>query len=136
MKGKIWGGMIALLFFISCNDTDIPNVNGMWQLKTIEDENHVISPIDTIFYSFQRQAIFSYTILHEKENVAATAEILFGYVNFPSDKKMLIQLDKRYHVLQSKTFWNDSVVTYDILQLSAKKMVLSEDNKIYSFVKY
>ena len=136
MNGKIWGGMIVLLFFISCNDSDLPNVNGMWQLKTIEDENHVISPIDTIFYSFQRQAIFAYTILQEKENAAATAEVLYGYVDFPSDKKMIIQLDNRYHVIQSKTFWNDTIVTYDILRLDAKKMVLSEDNKIYSFIKH
>ena len=136
MNGKIWGGMIALLFFISCNDPDLPNVNGMWQLKTIEDENHVISQVDTIFYSFQRQAIFAYTILYEKENEAPTADVLYGYVNFPSDKQMILQLDKRYHPLKHRTLWNDTIITYDILQLSAKKMVLSEDNKIYSFVKH
>ncbi|GHT77642.1 hypothetical protein AGMMS50262_19200 [Bacteroidia bacterium] len=137
MKKKIGWGMLFLLFLISCTDSDLPKVNGMWQLKTIEDtENHTISQVDTIFYAFQRDVLFTYTVLYEKENAPATSEVLYGYVTFPSENKMLLELDERYHSLLHLTFWTDTSVAYDVLKLDAKNMVLSADNKIYSFIKY
>jgi hypothetical protein len=130
--------MITLLCLSSCVDFDLPNINGMWQLKTIQDENAHVQAIDTIFYGFQRQAIFSYTLLHEKEKTAATAEVIYGYVEFPDSKQLHIQLDEKEN-WKKNVLWlweGENNVIYDIVKLDSKKMVLSRNNKTYNFVKY
>ncbi|MDR0682252.1 MAG: lipocalin-like domain-containing protein [Dysgonamonadaceae bacterium] len=130
--------MIIILFcFSSCLDFNLPNVNGMWQLKTIQDENENIQTVDTIFYSFQRQAIFSYTILQEKENEAETSILIYGFIDFPDNDQLHIQLDEKQKNLAHLLIWEGkSDVTYNIVKLDSKKMVLFNDGKTYNFIKY
>jgi hypothetical protein len=125
---KRWIFLIVILFcFSSCLDFDLPNVNGMWQLKTIQDENENTQTVDTLFYSFQRQAIFSCTILKEKENEAATSIVIYGFIDFPDNNQLHIQLDEKEGEID---------ITYNIVELDSKKMVLFNDGKTYNFVKY
>jgi hypothetical protein len=114
----------------------------MWQLKTIQDENKNVETIDTIYYSFQRQAIFSCTLLHEKENEAATATVIYGYIDFPDNNHLHIQLDKNQKGEKYLLPWNwgeetpVSELIHDIVKLDSKNMVLSHNGKTYNFIKY
>jgi hypothetical protein len=127
-----------LLLLSSCVDFDLPNVNGMWQLKTIQDGNENVQTVDTVFYSFQRQAIFSYTVLHEKEKKAATADVIYGYVEFPNLNQLHILLDENENWKKDLLLlWEgENNVTYDIVKLDSKKMVLFRNNKTYNFMKH
>jgi hypothetical protein len=131
-----------LLLFGACSDGNKPEINGMWQLKTIQDENQNIRNFDTIFYSFQRQSIFSYTEVHEREGEAATSTIIYGYIDFPENDLLHIQLDKGYYGAARLLPWNWGKenplyeATHDILKLDSKNLILFYNKKTYSFIKY
>ncbi|MDR0799490.1 MAG: lipocalin-like domain-containing protein [Dysgonamonadaceae bacterium] len=135
MKKLFFALTFSLLFFTTCLDRNLPDVNGMWQLKTIEDEqgSHAV---DTIFYSFQRQAIFSYTVLYPPERWPMEKEILYGYIDFPASDQLHIQLDPRYHIIKNLTLWKDTAVTYTIKELNTHRLVLSHSGVTYHFINY
>jgi hypothetical protein len=145
MKNLIFTGAIMLAFFYACSDGNRPEINGMWQLKTIQDENQDTQTVDTIFYSFQRQAIFAYTLLREKEGEPATSAIVYGFIDFPDDNHLHIQIDKNYKEdanLLKLLPWNwdaenvTNDVTYDIIKLDSKSLILFNKKKTYHFIKY
>jgi hypothetical protein len=123
----------SMYFFPACSDGDNPAINGMWQLKTIESPNH-IQAVDTVFYAFQRQSIFSYTRLQEKENPPHIQ--IYGFIDFPASDRLHIQLDKRYYQFAPYVPWKDTAVIYDIIRLDAKRLILSENDTVYYFNKY
>jgi hypothetical protein len=139
---QIFLAVAIFLFFNACSDGDRPEINGMWQLKTIQNVNKNSQTVDTIFYSFQRQAIFSYTILMEEEGRPATYSILYGYIDFPEEDQLHILLDKNYNGNAKLLPWNWDVenvtndVTYDIIKLDSKSLILFNNNKTYHFIKY
>jgi hypothetical protein len=131
-------GLAFLVSLATCSDGDKSAINGMWQLKAIEDSTHHIQPVNTIFYSFQRQSIFSYTILFEKENQPATSIVIYGFVDFPAQDYLRIQLDKSYYKQASSVLWKDTSVVYKIICLDAKHLTLlqEQDKTFYYFNKY
>ena len=129
-------GIVSLLY--ACVDNDIPNPNGMWQLKTIEDEAGHKHSVDTIFYSFQRQLIFSYTLLTKNELGKEIAEVIYGYADYPDSKTMHIKVDKSYD-RPGRTellLWKDSEVIYEIIKLNSKEMILGYGEEKYFFIKF
>jgi hypothetical protein len=125
----------------------MPVINGMWQLKTIEDAgSHTIQSVDTIFYAFQRQSIFSYTILHEKEDQPASFQVVYGFIDFiPDNDHLRIQIDKnhyindkgeKYYINLNLLLWKSEEITYTIVRLDSKCMILSQGGSIYNFKKY
>ncbi|MDR3267119.1 MAG: lipocalin-like domain-containing protein [Tannerella sp.] len=136
MKKLLFLFPIILVFINACSDGDMPDINGMWQLKTIEDANHNVWSIDTVFYAFQRQSVFSYTILHEEEDNSAAALQIYGFIDFPDNDHLHIQLDKAYYEHIYYVFWKNTEITYDIVQLDSKRLVLSQNGEIYHFKKF
>jgi hypothetical protein len=143
MKNLIFSGIFVLIFFNACLDGDKPEINGMWQLKTIQGENSGNGIIDTIFYSFQRQSLFAYTELYETGGKPATSSIIYGYIDFAQgDNRLHIQLDEKYNGSAGLLLWNrgeesplDSV-TYDIVKLDSKYLRLFHKGKTYNFIRY
>ena len=131
MKQLLFAIFIPFLFFVACSDGDNPAINGMWQLKTIEDSTRAVQQVDTIFYAFQRQAIFSYTVLYGEE-----ASILYGFIDFPNNDHLHILLDKSYYSQASFVLWKDTGTVYDIIRLDAKHLTLSQSGTYYYFNKY
>lgn len=125
-------------FFSSCLDSDLPNVDGMWQLKTIQDENGNSRAVDTIFYSFQRQKIFSYTLLTKNAIDQDIARVFYGYVYFPAEDTLHIQLDKSYDRpdIHDLLLWKGSEAKYNIIKLSSKELILKQDQETYSLKKF
>lgn len=121
-----------LSIFCSCTNSDLPNINGMWQLKSAKDTEGNIYNVDTIFYSFQRQSIFSYTLLENKD----TAIILYGYIDFPSNNLLHIKMDKKNGYSLNYLPWKSEEITYEILKLSSSELILSCNDSIYNFKKF
>jgi hypothetical protein len=135
MKKFILGGLLLPFLFTACWNTDAPGVDGLWQLKTIRTANQ-ITPVDTIYYSFMlKRYEFSYIVLHDQSPEPEQASTVYGYVDFPTKDKIHIRMDE-YHGETSELLWNDDEVSYNILKLTAKEMVLEDNATQYYFIKF
>jgi hypothetical protein len=128
---------IALICsLISCINSDLPDVDGMWQLKTIEYADGRIQTVDTIFYSFQKQKLFSFTQLNAGNMQFEPVLIKYGYVEFPAKDRMLIYLDPTHGIDFPLLPPGSESVTYIIRKLTSKEMVLENEEDIYRFIKF
>jgi hypothetical protein len=131
------GGLFISLLLTSCLDADTPHVDGLWQLQTIHTSDNKVLPVDTLYYSFMlKRNEFTYIILHDRSTEPEQAETRYGYVDFPAKDKMHILLDKQYHWEIALFPWNNIEVTYNILQLTSKKMILEDNSTQYHFIKF
>lgn len=138
MKRLLFFCTCLVLFLTACEDRDIPNMNGMWQLKTIEQADRTTIAIDTIYYSFQRQAIFSYTRLTTDNWGHESTYVLYGYVDYPSEDKMHILIDSRFDhpSYHDMLLWKGQEVEYNIISLSSKELILGYNDEKYYFTKF
>ena len=144
MKKLIYIVAIFALHFLSCSDEIDSQINGFWQLKTIEN-NGVVNHVDTVFYGFQRGATFSISVLLP-DNSLVESIYSYGYVSFPSENKMKISMDTaRYEDGSFKVIrgdflkyseWGDYYITFDVKQLDNKHLIVSKDEKIFSFSRH
>lgn len=135
MKKILLAGLLLVLT-LSCVDRSLPRVDGFWQLKTIEktDTGEELS-IDTIFFGFQRQTLFSHTTVSEIPNYE---EPIYGYISFPSEKQITIEIHGPQQTPKylEQLFWNKAEATFDIRTITSKKMQLQHENIIYHLIKY
>lgn len=142
MTKKIITALLTCIIGIcSCSDDIDKKVNGQWQLKTI-DENGIVSPVDTVFYSFQKGTVFSLSCL-VNEN---TAVFSYGYVRFPSENELFISMDTTRNEdghfintvgnFKELSGWDTLYNSFIIESIDSKNMVLSSEGKVYSFKKF
>jgi hypothetical protein len=119
-------------------DRDLPDVDGMWQLKTIESSTGQIRTVDTMYYSFQAQKLFSFTELTADPSKNQLISILYGYVDFPSKDRMVIRLDPAYKELSHLLPSGSESTSYFIQKLTSKEMILESEKErdIYRFIKF
>ncbi|MDH8702733.1 hypothetical protein M2138_002102 [Dysgonomonadaceae bacterium PH5-43] len=136
-KIKNWLIGVCIIFscicFNCCDDKDLPDINGMWKLESVkqDDNTHFV---DSVYYSFQRKTIFSYTLLNPKGSNPAS-NIYYGYVTFPEDNKLFIKMDAMYNDLSLYPYLKNNM-NFEILRLSSRKMILKKDDEIYNLIKY
>ena len=129
--------IILLGFFVSCINSDLPNVDGMWQLKTIEASSGHTQTVDTIYYSFQAQRLFTFTQLNTGPLQFETTYIMYGYVDFPDKDHLHIFLDPAHVGLFPLMPWQMEDITYFIQKLTSKEMILeNQGDSIYRFIKF
>ena len=97
MKKIFYALIFSSLLITSCNDTSLPIIDGMWQLKTFENVEGKQS-VDTIFYSFQYQQLFSVTILNA-DNIKNWSPndptvVFYGYTLFSKENQLTLDLNK------------------------------------------
>jgi len=133
MKKRILFCLTIILSGIyACSDDIEYQIEGMWQLQTIE-ENGITSPVDTVFYSFMKGKVFSYTILITPD----TARVFYGYIDALSEKEILINIDDKYFQrLKGNSDWEESQRVFGIESINSRKMILSSERKTYSFKKH
>jgi hypothetical protein len=110
----------------------------MWQLKTIQSSNNEIQTVDTVYYSFQRQCIFSYTLLNGDTSKPNSTVVIYGFIDFPAENKLHIQIDKgmQYDYQISRLLWKGAEITYDIVKLNSKELILEEKGTRYNFINF
>ena len=154
MRKILLYSMLSVLLLVSCENFKNYRLDGMWQLKTIEQEDGSINYVDTVFYSFQRECVFSYISVPRH-----AFNPFYGYIiDMPSDNKIHIQMDKRrandyntwkddenkvldyiydFRYFLSFSDWSSADIVFDIKQYDKSKLVLydSVSGKIFTLKK-
>jgi len=130
--------------WVSCDKFDLyknHKLDGMWQLKTVQDIDGKVVFVDTIYYSFQRAAVFSFTVL---ETPTHAMQPIYGYVDMPSDDRVHVLID--YNSAKGGNFewfhklsgWSSLDVTFDIKKYNNTDLVLfdSGNGKTYTLKKF
>jgi hypothetical protein len=128
------------LFYLSCclpfacSDDIGSRIEGQWQLKTIEEDG-IVSPVDTIFYSFMAGRVFSCTLLRNPDE----AGYWYGYIDALSDRQIQLSLDwNGYYAATGKveSEGGSQQRVFDILHLNGNYLTLFSDSITYSFKKH
>jgi len=135
--------LLSLVLLVSCSYSldyyKDHKLDGMWQLKTVQDAEGNVTPVDTVYYSFQREVIFSFTILQNPKQAIQ----LYGYVDMPSDNQVHVLMDKtfagdNFERFLSLSNWSSADIVFDIKKYNSSDLVLfdSEDGKTYTLKKF
>jgi hypothetical protein len=120
----------SVLLFLSCSDVGDSPLKGKWQLKTVEREG-VITSVDTVWYNFQSEALFSLQIYLVRQDTYVQP---FGYRK-EHGKILEIEMLSADHL--EKTDWTDVKRTFTIEKCKEDELILtSEENNIYRFVRF
>ena len=136
MKKHTFFSSLLLCFLVSCIIRDLPDVDGMWQLKTIENKTGDIQTIDTVYYNFQSQRLFAYTQLNTLPMQSDSTLIIYGHVCFPAKDRMFIQMDSSQEGWFWMLPWQSQNISYFIRKLTSKEMILENEGDIYRFIKF
>ena len=141
MKNKLLFSILIALLFVSCYNYKNYRLDGMWQLKTIQDANGNKNTVDTVYYSFQRETVFSFTVL---ENPSYTNYPFYGYVDMPSGNKVHVLIDNNsagndnFKRFLSISGWSSADIVFDIKKYNHTNLILfdSGNSKTYTLKKF
>ena len=151
MKKNLFFGILSLLLLASCDNSKSYGLNidnyknypldGMWQLKTVKDANGNEDQVDTVYYSFHREAIFSFTIT---ENSKSSLYPFYGYMDMPSNNKVHVLMNgistepDLIELFLSLSGWSSADIIFDIEKYNQSNLVLfdSGTGKTYTLKKF
>jgi len=143
MRKVLLYSMLSALILVSCENFKNYRLDGMWQLKTVEDVDGNINSIDTVFYGFQRECVFSYTSVPSLQFYP-----YYGYIDMPSDNIIHITMDRRWlHGGNLDKFLNyadwgnadeNGRITFNIMKYDKSNLILSNsgNKKTFTFKKF
>jgi hypothetical protein len=110
-------------------------LQGKWQLKTVEEAGQT-TPVDTVWYNFQSEALFMYQIYHPSVD---TFSWTYGFRSQPDDR--VIQIELTDWTMKKEDFlpftdWKETARTFTIDKITGKNLILTGDGKTYLFDKY
>ena len=111
----------------------------MWQLKTVQHDDGSIVYVDSVYYSFQRKVVFSYTVLLNPKQ----AMPIYGYVDMPSENQVHILIDannigNNFEWFLELSGWSSHDIVFDIINYNRSDLVLfdSISKKIFTLKKF
>ena len=145
-----------LLLLVSCDYYKNYKLDGMWQLKTVQDTDGNITCVDTIYYSFHREVVFSLTVLLNPKQARPP---FYGYIEDEkiSDNKIHIKMDRKvkdnyseeddnkelnyvddFTYFLSFSGWSSADIVFDIKKYNKSDLVLfdSKNEKTYTLKKF
>ena len=125
------GGLLSL---IACGDSLERQLEGKWQLKTVE-QNGQIETVDTVWYNFQN-SLFEYQVY-----VPAIDSVrnMYGYKTLVGDQHLELELVSYFITIKDflpLTDWSSPKRTFQIEESSGSRLTLSSEGKTYTFKKY
>lgn len=125
------GGLLSL---IACGDSLERQLEGKWQLKTVE-QNGQIETVDTVWYNFQN-SLFEYQVY-----VPAIDSVrnMYGYKTLVDDQHLELELVSYFITIKDFlpiTDWSSPKRTFQIEESSGSRLTLSSEGKTYTFKKY
>ena len=125
------GGLLSL---IACGDSLERQLEGKWQLKTVE-QNGQIETVDTVWYNFQN-SLFEYQVY-----VPAIDSVrnMYGYKTLVGDQHLELELVSYFITIKDFlpiTDWSSPKRTFQIEESSGSRLTLSSEGKTYTFKKY
>jgi hypothetical protein len=128
--------LLGLLLACTQQNNHLPDVDGMWQLKSIEDPSGRVQVVDTVYFGFQARKLFTYTQLNTFPEQSDPTMICYGYVDFPDPNYMYIYLDPLHEFYAPWLLWRSERITYLIRKLSSEEMILENDGNVYRLIKF
>ena len=127
----LFGGLLSL---IACGDSLERQLEGKWQLKTVE-QNGQIETVDTVWYNFQN-SLFEYQVY-----VPAIDSVrnMYGYKTLVDDQHLELELVSYFITIKDflpLTEWSSSKRTFQIEESTGSRLTLSSEGKTYTFKKY
>lgn len=124
--------MASVFLFTACSKDENDKLEGKWQLRTVETEGQSIV-VDTVFYNFQT-SLFMYQIYNSATDGMSRC---YGYKELIGQSELQLELvpDVDPDFLKY-TDWNDLTETFAIEKLTGSQLILSRDNKRYTFRKF
>ena len=125
------GGLLSL---IACGDSLERQLEGKWQLKTVE-QNGQIETVDTVWYNFQN-SLFEYQVY-----VPAIDSVrnMYGYKTLVDDQHLELELVSYFITIKDFlpiTDWSAPKRTFQIEESTDSRLTLSSEGKTYIFKKY
>ena len=125
------GGLLSL---IACGDSLERQLEGKWQLKTVE-QNGQIETVDTVWYNFQN-SLFEYQVY-----VPAIDSVrnMYGYKTLVADPHLELELVSYFITIKDFlpiTDWSAPKRTFQIEESTGSRLTLSSEGKTYIFKKY
>ena len=128
--------LLSCLFLTGCEKEVSDQLKGKWQLKTIEEAGQVMH-IDTVWYNFQSESLFMYQIYHPKAN---TFSWIYGFKTQPENNILHIELINNLAIHKEDllyfTDWKELTRTFTVDQINRKRLVLTGDDKTYTFNRF
>ena len=128
--------LFLCLFLTGCEKDVSDQIKGKWQLKTVEEAGQLLS-VDTVWYNFQSESLFMYQIYHPK---ADTFSWLYGYKTQPENTILHLELMNNSAIPKENilyfTDWKELTRTFTVDKINRKHLVLTGDNKTYTFNRY
>ena len=125
------GGLLSL---IACGDSLERQLEGKWQLKTVE-QNGQIETVDTVWYNFQN-SLFEYQVY-----VPAIDSVrnMYGYKTLVDDQHLELELVSYFITIKDFlpiTDWSAPKRIFQIEESTGSRLTLSSEGKTYIFKKY
>ena len=125
------GGLLSLIAF---GDSLERQLEGKWQLKTVE-QNGQIETVDTVWYNFQN-SLFEYQVY-----VPAIDSVrnMYGYKTLVDDQHLELELVSYFITIKDFlpiTDWSAPKRTFQIEESTGSRLTLSSEGKTYIFKKY
>jgi hypothetical protein len=137
MKTKgLWGIAVSVLLTLTgCQKELSRQLQGKWQLKTVEQAGQV-SDVDTVWYNFQSEALFMYQIYHADKD---SFSHMYGYKSQPEENRILLELisyPRPVGEFLPLTDWEDRSRTFTVEKINGQRLVLHSDGKTYEFIRF
>lgn len=122
--------IIVFLFFIACVNEPFSPLVGKWQLKSVE-KNGVMAAVDTVWYNFQSQSIFSFQI-YEKQN-----DRYLYFIGMRTQEDKVVSIEILNELIVNNSDWDSIRRSFTIDNVNRKRLILrSEEGYLYSFIKF
>lgn len=125
--------IVSVLLCFACSKDDQSKLSGKWQMQQIETKGSVES-IDTIYFNFEN-SLFQYQ-LYSPSNNNYTAWV--GFNTISNGNQLLLELNDQKNITKfiHLTDWSEGKRMYTIEKLTGKRLILSSENKTYTFRKF
>jgi hypothetical protein len=129
--------VVAAFLSYACSDEISHKVEGYWKLQQVVSPDGDIQKVDTIFYGFQKQTAFSFTVLVSPD--AMYQYYAYGYLYFPESNKIRIKMELNSDNLDAflqYSGWSSSDETF-LIDINGNKMRLVDSKeRTFYFIKY
>ena len=125
------GGLLSL---IACGDSLERQLEGKWQLKTVE-QNGQIETVDTVWYNFQN-SLFEYQVYVPTID---SVRNMYGYKTLVDDQHLELELVSYFITIKDFlpiTDWSAPKRTFQIEESTGSRLTLSSEGKTCIFKKY
>ena len=121
---------------VGCKKDLTDKLQGKWQLKSVEQAGVSVN-VDTVWYNFQSESLFMYQIYWAEKD---TFMHWYGHRVQQDDANMMLELAYNPEVPVSEflpyTDWETGTRIFSVKKIDRKHLVLSDDDKVYSFAKF